>query len=401
MTKTGFIFIISGVFVYFLANQTQIGWVYLFDALIWSLLVLSAVITRHGLKSLKVTRQVLLPKSKQTQLGGAIEGETVEVQLMVTNFGRFARHFIKILENCPFAPPQKRWQDFFIPRLESKSTTTFYHQIACYKRGHYPSATITLQVSDPLGLMVKKRSFELPLNLTVYPIYYQMEGLPAAETIWAESGQVTKSRVAEELYGSREYQYGDPLKHIHWRNTARLGQFMLKEFEQSHQGSITVIFDTRYEFGDDKETTLEYSIRIAASLARFSADSGRSINIIAGEKALYHADWQEAMNFLARLEAGRSAGLESVIVTDPGQIIVAIVSAKEVRLIPALLKLTEAGKEILVLLEGFTTGEKVDEFSSGLKSNSFEIIHCALGSLEAGIDKLANSRLFGRKVAVV
>ncbi|MBI4332792.1 MAG: DUF58 domain-containing protein [Chloroflexi bacterium] len=399
MTKTGFVFVITGVLVYLLASQTQIGWVYLFDAFIWSLLVLSAVTAGRSLKSLSAERHVLLSKSNQTQLNGPLEDETTEVKVTVTNSGRFTRHSIEALEHCPFAPPEKRHRNFLITRLEPGSTVSFYYETVCHKRGYYPSAAITLQVSDPLRLMVRKRSFELPLNLTVYPAYYRLEALPAADTALSEWGPLIKSSTAQELYGSREYQYGDPLKHIHWNNTARRGRFMLREFEQSRQGAITAVFDTRYELGSNKETTLEYSIRIAASLARLSTDSGWSTNIIAGERALYHAGWQDAMDYLARLEIEPDAGLELASAPDPGHITVAIISAKEVSLIPLLSKLATTGREVLVLLEGFAADEKPQEFSSRLRGDNIDIVSCISGNLEAGINRLGKSRFFGNKPA--
>ncbi len=225
MTKAGFGFIVAGVFVYFLASQTQIGWLYLFDAIIWSLLVLSAILPWYSLKSLQVERQILLPTSalRQSPLGGPLEGETVEVKLKVTNNGWMVRHFIKVLEDCSFDQPQQRHRAFLVTSLNPRSTTAFSYTATCYRRGHYASSNTTMQSSGPLGLIVRRRTFLLPLNLTVYPTYYQMEGLPAAEATWTDWGHAVKSSAAAELYGSREYQYGDPLKHIHWRNTARRG----------------------------------------------------------------------------------------------------------------------------------------------------------------------------------
>lgn len=399
MTKAGVVFIISGVFVYFLASQTQVGWVYLFDALIWSLVVLALLIPRASLKSLKVERQVLLTRLAETGLNGPTEDDKIEVKLMVTNHGRFARHFIRIIEDCPFAPPDKRERTFFIPRLEPKSTVAFYYEVEGYKRGRYPSATITLQASDPLGLMMKKKSIEFPLDLTVYPRYYSIEATPAADATRAEWGQTVRSNAAEELYGSREYRYGDPLKHIHWRNTARLGQFMLKEFEQSRQGEITVVFDTRHDFGSGRDTTLEYSIKIAASLAKLCADLGRSINIIAGERPLYHAGWLEAMDFLARLEAGTESKSEPV--SEPGQVVVAIASAGETELIPVIRKWVGWDRLSLVLLEGFAMEGNPDEFLSQLGGVDINIIRCTPGNLEGAIKDLAISRSFGGRPAVV
>ncbi len=40
MTKAGDGFIVAGGLIYIVASQTQIGWLYLLDAIIWSLLVL-------------------------------------------------------------------------------------------------------------------------------------------------------------------------------------------------------------------------------------------------------------------------------------------------------------------------------------------------------------------------
>ena len=399
MNKAGVVFIISGAFVYFLASQTQVGWVYLFDALIWSLVILALLIPRASLKSLKVERQVLLTWLAETELNGPTEDEKIEVRLTVTNHGRFARHFIKIIEDCPFAPPDKRQQTFFIPRLEPRATVAFNYEVEGYKRGHYPSATITLHASDPLGLMMKKKSIEFPLNLTVYPRYYSIEATPAADATWAEWGLSVRSNAAEELYGSREYRYGDPLKHIHWRNTARLGQFMLKEFEQSRQGEITVVFDTRHDFGSGRDTTLEYSIKIAASLAKLCADLGRSINIIAGERPLYYAGWLGAMDFLSRLEDGTESKLEPV--PEPGQVIVAIASARDTDLIPVIQKWVGWGRLSLVLLEGFAPKEKPDEFLSQLRGDGVDLIRCTPGNLETATKNLASSRSFDGRLTVV
>jgi len=159
-----------------------------------------------------------------------LEDETVEVRLKVTNNGYLAKLFIKVLEDCPFAQPEERHRAFFLTTLNPKSMRAFSYTATCYRRGHYASSSTTLESSGLLRLVVRRRTFELPLNLTVYPTYYQMEGLPVAETAWMDWGHAVKSSAAAEFYGSREYQQGDPLRHIHWRNTARLGYFMLKEF---------------------------------------------------------------------------------------------------------------------------------------------------------------------------
>ncbi len=406
MTKAGFGFIVAGGFVYLIASQTQIGWLYLFDAIIWSLLVLSAILPWYSLKSLRVECQVLLPTSalRQPQLNGPLEDETVEVKLKVTNNGRLARHFIKVLADCPFDQPEKQHRAFLLTSLNPRATTAFSYTATCYRRGCYTSLSTTLEYNGPLGLLVRQRTFQLPLNLTIYPTYYQIEGLPAAEAAWADWGHAVKSRAVGEFYGSREYQHGDPLKHIHWRHTARLGHFMLKEFEQANQGSVTVVFETRRDFGAGRETTLEYSIKIAASLAKLCADSGRSINIIAGETPLHNAGWRGAMDYLACLEVDEKVALEGLTVApEPGQVAVAIVPVIETKLIPALSQLANRVQGlVVVLLEGFAPGERAYDFTSRLKGSNCHIINCSQGNLEAAIKKLSDFLFYvGKSPALV
>ena len=79
MTKAGVGFIIGGVVVYILGSQTQVGWLYLFDAMIWSVLALSFFLTRWSLGPLRIERQALVSRSQDSRLDPAtpVEGGTV------------------------------------------------------------------------------------------------------------------------------------------------------------------------------------------------------------------------------------------------------------------------------------------------------------------------------------
>lgn len=390
MTKAGFGFIASGVFIYFIATQTQIGWLYLIDASIWSLLVISAVLPWFSLKSVQVEREVILPAHGfPSDLDGPMEDETVVIKLKVTNRGRLARYFVSIGEDCPFEQPEKRRHTFFIPYLRP-GTTSFSYVATGYHRGHYASAETILQSSDPLSLRVRRQTFSLPLNLTVYPHFYPMQGLPMTDAIWTDWGSAIKSRAANEIYGSREYQPGEPLKYVHWRNTARMGRFMLKEFEQAGKGSLAVAFETKDNFGEGRETTLEYSVNIAASLSQLCTDSGRSLDILAGEAPLLDAGWHDAMDYLARLEKGECEDLlTELTAAASAQTLVVIVPSLPGRDLSQLSQRFD--RLVVVLLDGFIPVKKSDEFTAQLPAANIEIIHCLLGDLTGAIEKLGNA----------
>ncbi len=401
MTRTGFGFIAAGVFIYFVATQTQIGWLYLLDAVIWSLLVLSAVLPWFSLRSLEIEREIILPaQGFSSNLGGPVEDETVGLRLKLTNRGRVSKYFVTVVEDCPFEQAAKRRRTFFLPCLRPGSTTSFSYVATGYRRGYYALATAMLQSSDPLGLRMRRRTFTLPLNLRVYPTYYPMKGLPVTDPIWTDWGSAVKSRAANEFYSSREYQPGEPLKYIHWRNTARMGHFMLKEFEQAGQGSLAVAFKTGHYFGEGRETTLEYSIKIAASLSQLCANAGRSLDILAGEAPVLNAGWGEAMDYLVRLEKGNEASLtELTAVAVSSQTVVVVVPANEVNLIPVLRQLSPRFNRLaVVILEGFATDEIPDEFIAQLPVDNLTVIRGSRGNLAAAIEKLGNALLLAEQL---
>ena len=398
MTKAGVAFIGAGVVVYVLGGQTQIGWLYLLDAMIWSLVALSALPPWWRMRSLSIEPQCVVPTPPGEPQGRAPpgSGRGLAGRLTVTNRGRLARYFVKVLEECPLEEPGARSKAFLLPAVGARSDVAFDYTAACYRRGRYTSATAVLEAAAPLGLFVRRRRYDLPFAVTVYPASYRMDGASATSDVWADQGQAVRSSAASDFYGSREYQYGDPLRHIHWRNTARLGQFVVKEFEEASQGSIAVAFETAREWGVGKETTVEYAIKIAASVARHEGEAGRGIGILAGPAPLPGAHWLEAMDYLAGLAVGEAVSLDELTAApEAGRTVLAVVPAKEPGLIPSLQRLAERERRLVVVLtEGFSSGEMPGEFVSRLGGGNIDLIRCSRGDLKAAVEALGRSRLF-------
>jgi uncharacterized protein (DUF58 family) len=68
---------------------------------------------------------------------------------------------------------------------------------------------------------------------------------------------------SQEFTALREYHPGDPMRHIHWRSFARLGEPVVKEFQDEFFTRYALVLDT---FGDDlPETVFEAAVSVAAS----------------------------------------------------------------------------------------------------------------------------------------
>jgi len=397
VTRAGLGFIVGGVVMYLLGGQAHIGWLYFFDAAIWSLVVLSVLLPWWSLRSLHVELQVWPTgaASGGHEPATPVEDDEVEVRLKVANRGSLSRYLVKVVEDCPLDDPATANRVFLLPGIKARATAAFSHMVPCYRRGRYRTTRVTLESRAPLGLFVHRRSFDLPMDLTVYPSYLRMDAVPGVSPMWMESGQRTRSGDASEIYGSREYVYGEPLRHIHWPNTARLGRFVVKQYEEAAGGPVAVAFESRRAWGQGRETTLEYSVKIAASLARSCGDSQRTISVLAGQTPLHRATWLEAMDYLAELPVGDSPALKELAsAAEGGQPLVVIVSAADRDAVSALSGIaSRQGGLVVVLLEGFADEEAPQEVLALLHGSNVDIVRCACGDLQSAITALSQTRV--------
>src|SRR5690606_32678380 len=87
--------------------------------------------------------------------------------------------------------------------------------------------------------------------------------------------------ITPNVAGVRDYVWGDSFNRIHWRSTARTGKLMVKEFELDPFSEMHILLDMegRHHRGRGDESTEEYAVKIAASLAQRFLDQNRSVGL--------------------------------------------------------------------------------------------------------------------------
>ena len=141
-----------------------------------------------------------------------------------------------------------------------------------------------ITTGDPFGLFRITRAYGSRQKLIVLP---QPEELPY---FWAPGAQLPGEGVVHKrthyvtpnASGVREYYAGDSYNRIHWKSTARLGRLMVKTFEMDPTSNIWLVVDMHapVQAGHDDESTEEYAVRIAASLAYRFLQSNRMIGLM-------------------------------------------------------------------------------------------------------------------------
>ena len=168
----------------------------------------------------------------------------------------------------------------------------------------------------------------------------------------------------------------------------------MKQFEGANRVPIAVTFPTDQDWGEGRDTTLEYSIKIAASVARECATSGNPFSILAGPSPLPNADWLQAMDYLAGLSPVDAPSLATVAAGASSETLVAVLPAARTDLIPDVLRLADASPHLIaIVLEGFTSAEAPDEFVSRLSGRVHELVRCPRGQLRTALAGLGRALL--------
>jgi uncharacterized protein (DUF58 family) len=106
----------------------------------------------------------------------------------------------------------------------------------------------------------------------------------------------------------REYEQGESLRRVHWPSTARRGQLMVRELEDSPRDEIAVLLDAdaRAVVGE----SFEVQVRAAGSILDAYVRRGRRGVLVLNseQREVQHvhspaADWRRALELLAAVEA--------------------------------------------------------------------------------------------------
>ena len=141
-------------------------------------------------------------------------------------------------------------------------------EVTPLRRGVLRFSGITLTRSDPLGLVRALTNLPLPQAMLILPKRYALSAVPLPGVAKYQKGGVALAAhvgQSEEYVGLRDYRYGDPLRHIHWRSWARVGRPVVKEFEDEFFVRHALVLDT---FTDAAHSEVfEEAVSVAASFA--------------------------------------------------------------------------------------------------------------------------------------
>ena len=399
-TGKTFGFILAAVVLFFLGSFTNVGWVRIVDAVLWGMLGLSLLLQWLSLTAVEAQRR--LTRVEHTDGGPSpMEDDAIEVEVALANRRFWPRFFISVSYDAPMESPESRWQRFFLANLKGHGTVRLASTAQCYRRGLHHFGPVIIDSQVPFGLFRRRKRKKTPLSVLVYPRVYPMKRLALAEGALGASDQPRRARTGQDVIGSRRYSPGDPLRHIHWRNTDRVRELIVKELEDTTERALTVAFDVRQSIGEGRETTLEYSIKLAATIGLYVMSLGESIRLVAGGLQGEWAYPEPFLRQLAMIEPAESPALSTLLQTEVGPSpAIAIVAAPDEREANELAEsLARLPRLAAVVLEGFGPLHEQVGQAEAIRRAGVPTVVCRQGNLAEAIAELQNAGLRSSPVA--
>ena len=262
-TRGGLVFGLGSFAVGFAAFNTGNNLLYLLFGAMLGLIVVSGWLSEQVIRKLVVYRRV--PR-------GVTVGNPLRIHYQLGN--RRSRIPSFALEIGESDLPGRG----FIPVVQPGTMVHARSENVFVRRGVFPLEAVTVSTSFPFGLFEKSRDLPLKGELVVWPRSDRRVRAPSPG-----GGRVPRAGALSmggpgmrgEYRGLRTYRPGDDPRDIHWRTTARLGQPVVREYEQGDTETLWLCLDTRGQPGERAEIAIE----IVASLAARAFQEGRRFGL--------------------------------------------------------------------------------------------------------------------------
>jgi uncharacterized protein (DUF58 family) len=159
------------------------------------------------------------------------------------------------------------------PRVPSQGRERIRWQMPSPARGRYRFALLDMVTRAPFGLLERRMTLTMPGEVIIYPrvghLTRRWHRLRREATETKRGRRHDRTAQQQEYHGLRDYRPGDSPRWIHWRTTARIGQPMVKEFEQQNEQDVAVLLDPwlpRSKVTPEQREALEEVLRFAATV---------------------------------------------------------------------------------------------------------------------------------------
>lgn len=291
--------LLIAAFLFGVATNIQAGWLFPVVSFLLSFVLVSFLYPSMLLGGIRIRKGNI----------SLFEGEEVLVDLRVRNCTRRPKHFLEVREDQADATGR-----IFLPFLPPGGEAVLQSRFAARKRGIFSFLPVRVTSKAPAGLFLWGKRVAVEGRIVVYPLPVPILAGSSLFSLSQEASPGFAISGEEEFFALRPYHQGESRRKIHWPTSARVGTLMVREEKKGGGGKALILIDLQKDHlaGGESHTTLDYSARLAAFLARELTRNGQEVCVVAGSLRFQSRNWWEILEGLAALLPSRESFQQTI-----------------------------------------------------------------------------------------
>jgi uncharacterized protein (DUF58 family) len=264
LTKVGTTYILGTVVLAIAAINTGNNAIYIAVTLMLGCLLLSGIASKGGLKHLSIEIH---------GLDDVWACRTADGSLSVRNDSRIWNVRDVVLVSDAFVAP------VLVPIVLRRSELTVKAAFVFPRRGLAHVSAIDSYTRYPFGFVLKKRRLRVSSEVVVYPRILAEDAMrDRFRAIAGDDTAAGRPGPGSEIHSFRDFVRGDSLRQVHWKKSASLGRWIIKQQEADAARSLHIVVDP-YKPRRVSEDVFEEMISEAATLIHQAARQGLDVTL--------------------------------------------------------------------------------------------------------------------------
>jgi uncharacterized protein (DUF58 family) len=261
INKPGYIYILLTILIGFSAVNTANNLLYIVTSTLLAYMLVSGIFGKQNLHRVDVTLE--LPEER-------FAGSTVPVAVKLINKRRFMPAFlirVLILD-----------QEVLFPIVAARSSTQLYLNTVFDHRGRHTLGHVVIASVFPFNFFTRYRKVHKNLEFVVFPRLQRcnLSHIHASQTKWKGDVSSTAHGSDADILSIRDYVFGDPMKYISWKATAKTGRLKTKELSAPESPNVLIDFDRLEK--QDLESAISCVAYMVVRLTQFGTAVGLVID---------------------------------------------------------------------------------------------------------------------------
>lgn len=228
INKPGYVYIALTILIGFSAVNTTNNLLYIVTSALLSYMLVSGIFGRTNLRGIDVSLEF-----PQERFADAM----VPVGIRLTNKRRVMPAFLIRVLIADY--------ELLFPIVDARSSSLLYLDMLFEGRGRHTISEIVVASVFPFNFFTRYRKIPKNLELIIFPRLHRcsLRHQLANRTQWQGDTSSDLPGYDSDLLSIRDYAFGDAMKYISWKATAKTGQLKTKELSTTETPHIMIDFN--------------------------------------------------------------------------------------------------------------------------------------------------------------